>query len=288
MLTSAWSEDGGPRRSAREELLVVADEMRSGRFGSAARLLAAPGPLSTVERAAAQRFFARAPESRQRFVAVVSAVERRTGDEGAARGLRFGLQRALKAAAAGDAAAVDVQLRLAETELKDLDFPSGGFGAGPEALLARIQRLGPALSLGRDLLTEGYAAVEKLVARASWHFKANQHREAARLLDLAAQLIGEEGPAPTSAPAWFLKMAQAPVAAVDKGRAEAALKLCEAVTATESPGGVVGRLVERARTELDAGRAAESYWWATVAMSALGMTEEAVAAAVVPAEGPRQ
>jgi hypothetical protein len=51
---------------------------------------------------------------------------------------------------------------------------------------------------------------------------------------------------------------------------------------------VVGGLVERARIELDAGRPAESYWWATVAMSALGMTEEAVAAAVVPAEGPRQ
>ncbi len=43
------------------------------------------------------------------------------------------------------------------------------------------------------------------------------------------------------------------------------------------PVGPVFTLVDKARRELAAGRGAEAYWWASVALNALGMTDEAIA-----------
>jgi hypothetical protein len=50
---------------------------------------------------------------------------------------------------------------------------------------------------------------------------------------------------------------------------------------------VVSALIERARRELDGGQPAEALWWAGVALPAMGMTEEAIAAAAKPAEEER-
>lgn len=243
-------------------------------------------PLKTLnasERGAAQRFFAKAPALRQQFIAVASAAERR-GDVA----VREPLQRALAAAANGDAAIVETQLRSAEAAL------DGETAAArrdePQSVLALVHQIEPAVKLGQELMTEGYAAAGKLVARAGWHFQQKQHTESARMLALSAQLLGASGSATTAttnAPAWFVTMARAPSLDADRRRAEAAVQICEAAAASEPPSRVVAALVERARRELDAGRPAEAYWWAAVALPAMGMTEEAIAAAASNEEARR-
>jgi hypothetical protein len=288
-LSSTWPEGRVPVSGTRDALLKAAGDLRDGRFRSAVHLLATPKPLTAADRAAAQRFLGKNAAFRQRFVAAAAAAERREGD--AAAGIRGWLQRALAAAAVGNPAVLDAYLRLAEAALDGLDSAPGAAGrGGPEAVMAEVQGLEPAVNLSRELMTEGYAAAEKVLARASWHLQANQVSQAGSLVDLAARLLGVGASAPTTvstAPAWFVAMAQAPPTTADKARTEAAVRLCEAVATSESLGRVVFTLVERARRELDAGRTAEAYWWASVALRALGMTEESIVAAKTPAEGTR-
>jgi hypothetical protein len=230
--------------------------------------------LSAAERGAAQRFFAKAPELRQRFVSVASAAERRNDVA-----IREPLQRALAAAAKSDMAAVETHLRLAEVALDG--ETSSAPRDEPQSVLALVQQIEPAVKLGQELMTEGHTASGKLVARAAWHFQQKQFAESARMLALSAQLLGAGGSAAvtTNAPAWFVAMARAPSLDADRRRAEAAVQICEAAAASEPPARGVATLIERARRELDAGRPAEAFWWAAVALPAMGMTEEAIAAA---------
>ncbi|MCX6907544.1 MAG: hypothetical protein NTY01_05820 [Verrucomicrobia bacterium] len=239
--------------------------------------------LNAAGRGAAQRFFAKAPELRRRFIAVASAGER-LGDVT----VSAPLQRALATAAKGDAASVETQLRLAEAAL------DGETAAArrdePQSVLALVRQIEPAVKLGQELMTEGYTAAGKLVARAGWHFHQKQFAEAARMLALSAQLLGASGSAAapaTNAPAWFVAMSRPPPLDTDRRRAEAAVQICEAAAASEPPSRVVAALIERARRELDAGRPAEAFWWAGVALPAMDMTEEAIAAAATPAEETR-
>jgi hypothetical protein len=230
--------------------------------------------LSAAERGAAQRFFTKALELRQRFIAVASAAERRNDAT-----VREPLQRALAAAAKGDAASVEAQLRLAEADFDG--ETSAARPDEPQSVLALVQQIEPAVKMGQELMTEGYAAADKLVARAAWQFQQKQFAESAWMLALSAQLLGAGGSAAvtTNAPAWFVAMARAPSLDADRRRAEAAVQICEAAAASEPPARGVATLIERARRELDAGRPAEAFWWAAVALPAMGMTEEAIAAA---------
>lgn len=245
---------------------------------------AAPLKLpNATERGAAQRFFAKTPELRQRFIAVASAAERRNDAT-----VREPLQRALAVAAKGDAASVEAQLRFAEAAL-DGDT-SAARRDEPQTVLALVQQIEPAVKLGQELMTESCTAAGKLVTRAAWHFQQKQFAESSRMLSLGAQLLGANGSAAagaTNAPAWFIATARAPVLDADQRRAEAAVQICEAAAASEPPARVVAALVERARRELDAGRPGEAYWWAAVALPALGMTEEAIAATATSKEEER-
>jgi hypothetical protein len=239
--------------------------------GAAAPLKA----LSASERGAAQRFFAKAPELRQRFIAVASAAERRNES-----GVSEPLQRALAAAAKGDAVSVETQLSLAEAAL-DGETATARRDE-PQSVLALVQQIEPAVKLGHELMTESYAAAGKLVTRAAWHFQQKQFAESVRMLSLGAQLLGANASTATpttDAPAWFAAMARPPSLNADRRRAEAAVQICEAAAASEPPSRVVAALIERARRELDAGRPAEAFWWAGVTLPAMGMTEEAISAA---------
>ena len=73
-------------------------------------------------------------------------------------------------------------------------------------------------------------------------------------------------------------MASRPTADVSQARARAAVDLCAAMAAAETPSAPVQRLVERVRREAKSGRLEEAYGWATVALAALGMSEEEIAA----------
>jgi hypothetical protein len=220
---------------------------------------------------------------RQRFITVASAAERRNDIT-----IREPLQRALVAAAKGDEVSAEAQLRSAEAAL---DGETAATRRDEVQLaLALVQQIEPAVKLGQELMTEGYTAPGKLVSRAAWHFQQKQFAESLRMLRLSAQLLGANGPAAataTNAPAWFVEMARAPSLDADPQRAEAAVQLCEASAASEGPSQAVAALVERARRELDAGRPAEAFWWAGVALPAMGMTEEALAAVAQPKEGTR-
>ena len=236
---------------------------------------ALPTTLNAAERGAAHRFFAKAAELRQRFIAVASAAERRNDVA-----VREPLQRALGAAAKGDAASVAAQLQRAEAALDGEAATTRR--DEPQAVLALVHQIEPAVRLGQELMTEGYTAADKLVARAGWHFQQKQFAESARMLGMSAQLLGADAstaaPA-TNSPVWFVTMARAPSLNADRRRAEAAVQICEAAAASEPPSRVVAALIKRARRELDAGRPAEAFWWAGVALPAMGMTEEAIAAA---------
>jgi len=80
-------------------------------------------------------------------------------------------------------------------------------------------------------------------------------------------------------PEWFGALADAPSGTANKSQAEAAVSLAEAMTMSENPARPIASLVERARRELDAGRPGDACFWAGVALNALGMADEAVAAA---------
>ncbi|KKK80532.1 hypothetical protein LCGC14_2822560, partial [marine sediment metagenome] len=130
-----------------------------------------------------------------------------------------------------------------------------------------------------DLMTEGHAAADKLVSRASGHAQAGQYKQAAALIRLAADLLAVKPRTPAAAPAatpkWFDELAASPSNNVSETRAIAAVELCEAMSRS-APSKPVTTLVRKARRELNAHNPAEAYWWASVALSALGMTDDAI------------
>ena len=119
------------------------------------------------------------------------------------------------------------------------------------------------------------------MARASWHFRAGRFAEAAGLISLAGQLLAIEpssiepgnGSAPT-VPAWFEALAEAPAQDVSAAQAKAAVAFGTAMSAAEPQAPPLRHLVDRARRAEQNGQWEEAYWWATVALAALGMSEE--------------
>ena len=101
----------------------------------------------------------------------------------------------MAAAANSDQPGVATQIRFAEAALDEtaMGFGSGSgvsAGGGPEAVTQLIRDVGPTFKLGQDLMTEGHAAADKLVSRASWHFQAGEFQQAAAMMGLAAELLG--------------------------------------------------------------------------------------------------
>lgn len=260
-------------------VLTAVERFGAGQFAEATRLLAPAADLTPAQQDAARRFLGRQPPLRQRLIAVAAAAEDRQLNGGEAGPARTALSRALAAAAQGDPAAVAIQLAAAESVLDRVQVNSGGqvWPTGAAGVAGRATALEPAVRVGQDLLTEGYAAAGRLIGRAAWECQAQRYDEAAALLDLAAGLLGI-APVPNDArtvPAWFLELAQAPPASVEAAHAQAAVDLAEAVGQAEPLHPVVKSLVARARREFDAGRAAEADWWASVALAAQAMDPQA-------------
>ena len=282
-LTAAWPEQGAPQFGTRRKLLDAAADIEAGAFRTVTRHLGPTRPPTPDERIAAPRFFAQAQPLRKRFLAAASAAQAEEADVSV---VRDALARALAAATKNDEARVTGHVEIAERALEELDAAGEtGIAAGDaEAVVALVRRIGPTFDLGRELLTEGHAAVEKLVARASWHFQAKEYRQAGLLLNLAAGLLDVEpsdAVAPVT-PEWFDALAQSPPASgskVDHLQAQEAVELAQAMAVSVSPSKAVTGLVEKARRELKAERPAEAHWWASVALSAMGMTAEAIAQA---------
>ncbi|MHC4402978.1 MAG: hypothetical protein ACYTG0_25230 [Planctomycetota bacterium] len=296
MLASGWPEQSGPQLGTRERLLAAARKMQEGDFRAAARDLQPAGEPSAREKADAQAFFREAPfrKLRTRFLAAAKAGGREEAEGADVAVVREALARALQAAARNDQSGVEAHVGLAERALDGIAM--GGIGragpaaGGPEAVARLIGRIEPAFTLGRDLMTEGHVAVEKLVGRASWHAQREQYREALSLAMLAHELLAVEpsGEEVSTTPEWFDALAREPSASATDAQATAAVDLCEAMSAAESPSKPVESLVQKARRELEAGRSGEAYWWASVALNALGTSDDAVAAAAGAAEDEEQ
>ena len=67
-------------------------------------------------------------------------------------------------------------------------------------------------------------------------------------------------------------------------QAIAAVDLCETMAGTKAAGPTAS-LRNKARIALDAGRNGEAYWWATVSLNTLGMTDAAIAAETAQDDG---
>ena len=78
-------------------------------------------------------------------------------------------------------------------------------------------------------------------------------------------------------------MRPSPPDSVDAAEAQETVELAEAMALSLSPSEIVAGLVERARRELERGRSAEAHWWASLALQAMGMTDES---APQPADAP--
>jgi hypothetical protein len=143
------------------------------------------------------------------------------------------------------------------------------------------------LNLGHDLLTENYGPAQRLVARASSHDRRRQYAQAAALLQLAGQLLGTStsvAAADDAPPPWFTAMTEQPSAQLTPAQSQAIVSFCEAVAGSQTLSPAVTTMVRQARRERDAGRLPEARWWASVAIEALGMTDEAALRAAEAAE----
>jgi hypothetical protein len=126
-----------------------------------------------------------------------------------------------------------------------------------------------------------------LVARASWHYRQRQYDQAVALLDLAGELLGApatSAAAATEPPRWFTALAEAPSADGTAAQSRAIVSFCEAVARSQTLSPALTVMVRQAGRERDAGRLAAARWWASVAIEALGMSDEAAVAAAAAAE----
>jgi hypothetical protein len=280
-ITAAWPDQANPQPGTRLRLLDAAKNIEAGRFRAVTPSLGPLLPPTADEKLAAERFLAKSRPLRERFLAVAAAAEAEDRGGIDVSAVRDSLARALRAAAKDDRAAVDAHTELAQKTLAQLDtLGTPGIAANDaEAVAALVAQIEPAFNLSRDLMTEGHAAAEKLVSRASWRLQAGEHRKAASLVMLAAGLLGVESPAPDTAttPDWFNALAQSPPDSLPAPQAREAVELAEAMAMSLSPSEVVSGLVKKARRELEAGRPAEAHWWASLALEAMGMTGPAIA-----------
>jgi hypothetical protein len=124
--------------------------------------------------------------------------------------------------------------------------------------------------------------VEKLLRRARQDYDSEQYNRAVALIRMAAQLSALE-PAPAVAeelPDWFAELQPLQPAAADLQTAAAAIDLCQSMAAATQPSPPVRNLIRNAKSELAAHRWGEAYWWASVALNTLGMSDAAIPTAL--------
>lgn len=295
------------RQTAGESQLDVAPmveaaetDLAAGRYREAAALLA-PRPLSRTQREEAERFLAGEATIGARVVRLVGEAQRRQAEGTDVTPLRRVLSAALRAASAVDGPRVASLLSIAEAMLEP-PLPGAenvGSHTGRDGILRQLAAIEPAVVLGRETLLEGMPAVEMILARAAWCFHEQDYGEASRLISLAGQLLGaprrdELGAAPAAEdepqgrsagdaagepPQWFSAQA-APPAETAAEEAGAIVRFCKTVAQTRQLSPPVRWMAERAAGEQRAGNHTTARWWALVALEAMGMSPDAVAAGI--------
>ncbi len=281
-LESSWPPGGCARIGIREKLLAAADRIERWDFAAVAEDFGPPAPLARAQRIKAQKFLSGHPELWDRFLAVAAAGQVRQQDDPTHVGVvREALGRALSAAADRDAETLAQRITQAESVLDETATGEPIIGSGPTAVTELLREVEQAFKLSGDLLTEGHLAAAKLMARASWLFQEKRYRESAQAVRLAAGLLGVETPAKpaVTAPKWFAALAAEPQAPGDADEAGRVVELAEAMAKSGKLAPAVRALVRRARREFDAKHPAQARWWASVALNAMGTSDDAVTAA---------
>ncbi len=281
-IKDGWSPGEPPAPGTRQRLLRAAERVQAGEYADVAAGLDSNTDISTEQRAAAGRFFEQHDGLCERLQSAVSQAQTIERDGTDVRPLRDSLARAVIAAARGDQADVVLHLEIVEAMLPQIAAgESATAAAGPEAVAGLTHQLGPSYQLGRDLLTEGRTAVEKLLRRARRHFADEEYQQAAVLVRLAAQLSAVEptGAAADSPPEWFLSLTPDEPIDAEQEAAVAAVGLCVSMAEVEPPSPPVKTLLRNAQRELTAQQPAAAFWWAGVALNALGMTDAQITAA---------
>jgi hypothetical protein len=280
-LAGQWPADATAPPGVRDRLLHTAADLQDGHYIQAAAAWQRLTPPTATQRQTAQRFFAAHPDLRERFLTATAAAQ--TAEEVApSDARRASLGRAFLAAAGRDVAALQAELTIVEQAIMQSSETGRTSGAtnSREVFVEMLGRFGPGFDVSRTLAFEGHVAVEKLLARARRHAADQEYAQAAGLVQLAARLLSLDmaEPAETHVPTWFDKLVYVPPKPADRAHAEAAVSLCAAMTAAEKPSAVIGELVGRAQRALKTQRWTDAFWWAGVALSALGVNEQAVAA----------
>jgi hypothetical protein len=160
---------------------------------------------------------------------------------------------------------------------------AGTVARGKESVAGLLHQLDPSYQLGRDLLTEGHAAIEKLLSRSRQCYEREDFVRAAALVRLAAQLSGLTPVATTAdvPPEWFETLEPVVLPATEKETAAAAVNLCRSMVAATEPSVPIRTLMRNASRELAEEQFDDARWWATVTLNALGMSDDEIAAATV-------
>jgi hypothetical protein len=258
--------------------------MQEGDFSSAVSELRPTPTISPAERVAAQRFFSRHRDLRRRFLEVTDIARKMEEDGGQVTALRDALARALSAAARRDHSATVRHIETAESAMQRARLVVGRASpddASREGCLGRIAQLGPSYRLGRDLLTEGHGVADKLLRRARGHYEREDYEQALVVVRLAAELSAVDlAPlAVDTVPEWFAALEPLDPAAAGEEEAVAAIALCESMVAASEPSPPVRSLLRNAMLAQTAKRWKDAYWWAQVALNALGLSDREVAAA---------
>jgi hypothetical protein len=274
-----WPEDGPPQPGTRQRLLLSAGRLSEGDFRAVVMLLKPVYAPTTEQQEAARRFLAEHAELSGWLVAVAADAEAFEVSDGDAGPARDELARALLAAARDDAEGVAAHLDVAEEVLAEAAFGGRAAARGdPSALLAaQLRAIEPGVVLGRELMLEGHAAVERLLRLAATHARDEDHREAGYLVRLAAGLsavdIAGAEAAGDELPPWFRNLPPPEIEDATENEAKHRVELCQAAAASLEASEPIGKLIERARRELAAGRPAEAAWFAGVALAALGIEQ---------------
>lgn len=281
-IDSDWPAGEAPAPGTRRRLLAAAQRIEAGDFADAVASLDPSTTISPAQKAAAERFFGQHAELQEQLVAAASDAQTIEQDGDDVTAVRTVLARALAAAARGDRSAVSLHLELAQAAVEAIvSGETGAAVAGPQAVAGLLQQMGPSFQFGRDLMTESHTAVEKLLRRARQHYGEEDFAQAAAFVRLAAQLSGVEpnATAADSPPDWFDSLQGTVPPTTAEATAVAAVQLCQSMAAADEPSPPVRTLIRNAKRELSAARATDAFWWATVALNALGMSDEQIAAA---------
>lgn len=282
-LESNWPSETGPPPGTREKLVATADALASGQAWTFGETLIPVPPPTDDERAAASKFLSVHSELRARLLTTTDAARDMAADGLNVDAVREALARAYQQAVQADETAVTSQLALAERLLTLADSPSvGAYGPVDEKNVAQLAAaIEPAYQLSQDLMTEGGAAVEKVLIVAARSFAERRFGDAASNIRLTGELLGAQMTLRPEAeiPEWFVVLAEREIPGVDEQQATAAVELAEAMALSMAPSDTVAALLKKARRELDTGRYDTSAWWAGVTLNALGMSDAAIAAA---------